>query len=394
MGRRWLPQTMVLVSVTIAASIAGPLVVPSLGASAATAFDPTGIVASEAAYVASAQITQCPGTPLQGAITLNALSQSDPTALAIEPYQANYGVQALIAAGGADLALAKDWLGWYVAHANWPDYNGLYGTVYDYTANVETCTMTAVTEDGHPRYDSTDAYAGTWLSAIKAYARADTADWGWIRSPYIADWLNQEAHMSVATLQGNGLTGARPDYPAEYLMDNAQVLQGLRDYEWIIENVLGSPRKAVYWQGVISRISTGITQALFRPVGQIAGAAPQYGSATDQLSPSWSECYPSATAQLWTVLDGVGPLARQAATWAQYKASYPGWLDTTPSYPDISCPLHDTESAAAYAAALAGDSTSALDWLASSDATWVAAGRPYPWTVQDSGLRALTAEAA
>ncbi len=350
------------------------------------------IIQSEAQYVASAQIHTCQGTPAYAAITLNAMTQSNATSLYISPYRANYGARALIAAGGSYLPLAKDWLSWYMNHANWPDYDGLNGTVYDYTANTTTCTLSVVTQNGHPFYDSTDAYAATWLSAMKAYAVADTGDWPWFRSIDVSQRLGQEAQVAVSTLMPNGLTWATADYHGQYLMDNTEVYQGLKDYVWLLENVFDNAAAASYWQNYVTTIANGIQNSMFADVDQAPGATPMYGWASHVTQTSWSVCYPDAAAQLWTVWTQVGPTSQQQATWAAYKMADSGWTATTPDYPDISCPLHDTEAPAAYAAATVGDRGGVDTWLESSEGNW--AGHPYPWTVSDSGFRAMAAQRA
>ncbi len=73
---------------------------------------------------------------------------------------------------------------------------------------------------------------------------------------------------------------------------------------------------------------------------------------------------------------------------------FPSWASTTPAYPDISCPLHYTEAPTAYAAAQVGDKQSVDLWLMNSQINWVNPGRPYPWTVADSGFSALAAQKA
>ncbi|PYS17665.1 MAG: hypothetical protein DMG17_08790, partial [Acidobacteria bacterium] len=60
----------------------------------------------------------------------------------------------------------------------------------------------------------------------------------------------------------------------------------------------------------------------------------------------------------------------------------------------ISCPLHYTEAPTAYAAAQVGDKQSVDLWLMNSQINWINPGRPYPWTVADSGFRALAAQKA
>ena len=225
------------------------------------------IIADEAYFVSLSQVEPCTGTSVRGAIALNPVSQN-PGSVYINPYRANYGARALVAAGSHYFPMVKDWLIWYLNHVNWPDYNGVYGTVYDYNANATACTEEPKVQPGdtHPFYDSTDAYAATWLSAMRAYAQANPADWAWFQFPDIVYWMDQEAHVSIYTLQPNGLTWAKPDYPRQYLMDNIEVLQGLNDYIWIAQNVLNDQGKVNYWTSYANTLSQGIQTYLWDDV--------------------------------------------------------------------------------------------------------------------------------
>ena len=351
------------------------------------------IIADEAYFVSLSQVEPCTGTSVRGAIALNPVSQN-PGSVYINPYRANYGARALVAAGSHYFPMVKDWLIWYLNHVNWPDYNGVYGTVYDYSANATACTEQPKVQPGdtHPYYDSTDAYAATWLSAMRAYAQANPADWAWFQSPNVVYWMDQEAHVSIYTLQPNGLTWAKPDYPSQYLMDNIEVLQGLNDYIWIAQNVLNDQGKVNYWTSYANTLSQGIQTYLWDDVNQ--GSNKLYAWASDQLNPSWLYCYPDGIAQLWPTWARYGPSSRRSATWRGYKSRFPSWASTTPAYPDISCPLHYTEAPTAYAAAQVGDKQSVDLWLMNSQINWINPGRPYPWTVADSGFRALAAQKA
>src|SRR5437867_887555 len=56
------------------------------------------IIADEAYFVSLSQVETCTGTSVRGAIALNPVSQN-PGSLYINPYRANYGARALVAAG-------------------------------------------------------------------------------------------------------------------------------------------------------------------------------------------------------------------------------------------------------------------------------------------------------
>jgi len=91
------------------------------------------------------------------------------TSAAIQPYVANYGAIGLAEASAISgdmtyAGVAWSWLFWYAAHM---DPTTGYVTDYDYANGVETSTGS---------FDSTDAYAGTFLAAAwDTYAATDNA---------------------------------------------------------------------------------------------------------------------------------------------------------------------------------------------------------------------------
>src|SRR3989442_6081695 len=89
----------------------------SLGAAPAQAGpNYTQIIADEAYFVSLSQVETCTGTSVRGAIALNPVSQN-PGSLYINPYRANYGARALVAAGARCMPMVIDWFVLYVYHA-------------------------------------------------------------------------------------------------------------------------------------------------------------------------------------------------------------------------------------------------------------------------------------
>jgi hypothetical protein len=133
----------------------------------------------------------------------------------VEPYFANYAAMGLSRAalltGNTSYANAAwNWLAWYSAH------EGPNGFVTDYTVSAtgaETSTGT---------YDSTDSYAGTFLSAVgMAYPTAPA------RAASVAAGIHGAINAILATQDTDGLTWATPTYHVKYLMDNGEVYDGL-----------------------------------------------------------------------------------------------------------------------------------------------------------------------
>jgi len=137
------------------------------------------IVQDEAYWISLAQIPQGRGAA-SGALAWYPFGSSD--LAQIRPYIANRAAVGMLMAGSYYHPMVKAWLGWYFAHLNRPDYNGVYGTVYDYDATPGTGVKAFVAnqQGQSPSYDSTDAYAATFLTLLRAYAEANPGDGGYL----------------------------------------------------------------------------------------------------------------------------------------------------------------------------------------------------------------------
>ncbi|HKS51154.1 MAG TPA: hypothetical protein VJS67_04735 [Pseudonocardiaceae bacterium] len=343
------------------------------------------IVLDEGYWVSTAQLT-CDGDG-SGAIAESRVAGSGK--VSVHPYEANVGARAMVAAGPRYLPMVKRYIQWYLSHLNRPDQYGVYGTVYDYDYDPVTCIGTYQRDPRTgeaPAYDSTDAYAGTFLSLVRYYAEANPADSSFLRSQQTTVDLQRIAEVITAMGRPNGLTDATPSYPAQYLLDNVEAACGLQDYSWFVANVLGNRAAAVR----PASQAAGIRSAIETQLWQASRTPGMYGWAADQLSPSWAKWYPDAIAQLWPVWELLGPSYRRSAAWHQFVSRWPTWVHSTPSF-GSSGVAHDPNAYVAYAAARVGDHAALDDYLSRSQVNWVDRGRPAPWTVADSGWRALAA---
>jgi Pentapeptide repeats (8 copies) len=339
------------------------------------------------AQLTAAQLTgaQLTGAQLTGA-QLTGAQLAGPGSVSVHPYEANLGARAMLAAGPRYFPMVRRYLQWYLRHLNRPDVNGLVGTVYDYDYDPRTCLGAPqphpITGE-RPKYDSTDAYAGTFLTLVAEYARANPVDHEFFRSPAVRADLEWIAEAVGATRGPSGLTGATPTYPAEYLMDNVEAQRGIEDYAWLLHAVLGDPAAAQVRYAEAGRIRDAIEARLWLAAGM-------YGWAADQLNPSWDTWFPDSVAQLWPVLDGLAGGGRPAALWAAFSRRWPMWTRSRPEYGAVDVE-HDPNAGVAYAAARVGDRAAVDDYLRSSEEFWARPGRPPPWTVDDAGFRALAA---
>src|SRR5579875_43649 len=133
----------------------------------------------------------------------------------LSPYVANYAALGLLDAYQVThdpslLQAVKQWQKWYLAHLN------ADGTIYDYSGDVGAWHSTN-------DYDSTDAYAATFMLLAWRYAQV-AKDPMWVRRLVTA--LPQLANAVRLTLRGDGLTMAKPNYLAMYTMDNVEVYRG------------------------------------------------------------------------------------------------------------------------------------------------------------------------
>lgn len=186
-------------------STAVVLAVLTIAAGAARAGDdgPTPALARCRDVICSAQLPD-------GAFRLSPTGD----AARIVPYFSNLAALALLSGDStdpADVHRVRRWIDWYTAHME------ADGTIYDFVGTVAD----------HPRTndrDSTDSYAATFLQVIDAYAnRAAPAE----RAAFIDPARKALAAIELTIDPVDGLTWAKPDYKAKYLMDNLEVCLGL-----------------------------------------------------------------------------------------------------------------------------------------------------------------------
>jgi hypothetical protein len=165
-----------------------------------------------------------------GAVTLQTDRQ------AVWPYVGNYaaiGLAAQAARSGDPQALSAAWrqVDWYAA-AEGPD-----GVVTDYTVAADLTLVSTGTED------STDAYAGTFLSATFATYNATPGHSRRAQLAAIAPGLDGALRAIEATQDIDGMTWAKPGYHVKYLMDQSETYSGLRAAARRFE-IRGDPARA------------------------------------------------------------------------------------------------------------------------------------------------------
>lgn len=139
----------------------------------------------------------------------------------------------------------KEHLQWHFDHINYEkDYNGISGTVYDYKAKLEDGTV--IEEYTNESYDSSDSYAAMFLAALWKYYEV-TGDSEFIINNSYKIKLVTGAMLSTLSY---GYTYCKPDYTIIYLMDNAEVYEGMVSSEKIFREVLKDEEDADYVQKI------------------------------------------------------------------------------------------------------------------------------------------------
>jgi len=328
------------------------------------------IVHREAAWIASLQF-ESGAIPNYG----EPLPNYD-GAYKVVPYFAHFGLLGLLEVP-EHAPVVRKYMDWYFARLNrTATETAPAGSVYDIAIAADRHTETPTGD-----FDSTDSYASTFLNVLRKYAET-TGDTAYLKA-HRSD-IELIAGAMLATKQADGLTWAKPDHKVKYLMDNAEVYEGLADMEWICEAVFGDEASAAVYRKHKEEVYAGIENELWSESRQ----AYAYAKMEDgtRIYPDWSRFYPDAPAQLfpiWTgMLEPSGERARKL--YDTFNAHHPGWpqLDKGDAFP---------WAIIAYTAALMGDRARVDEFLRAVRTAYIDNGHPWPWYVMESGCTMLAA---
>lgn len=281
----------------------------------------------------------------------------------INPYFANLAAIGWLQ-DPSKILQVEAWMQWYIHHLNWPDYNGLYGTVYNYTyANrVETPTH---------RYDSADSSAATFLTLAEALYNTKSAGAQAFVENTLGEYiLNVTGNIVTRLQQSNGLVVAKPDYRIEYLMDNSEDYRGLEDFANLAIQAWNDPGTASWYRVHASRIRSGIERVLYIPASKL------YYPYAGSPAPNLSTFYPDAVAQLYPAVQGVVPASSTPA-----KNSYVAFNDAWPGWTNLSFRSQTPFpwAVVSYAAYLDGDTASVNRYLANIQNEYENVTPDFPW---------------
>jgi len=295
----------------------------------------------------------------------------------IMPYFANLALTPVIKLSADYQGAVQKYMMWYFDHINrTPDDIGVVGTIYDYYQLPDGTEVTEKERDATKKnYDSSDSYAATFLSLANAYYQT-TGDSVFIKN-HLAD-LKLISSAIDATLQPIGLTYAKKDYHALYLMDNVEVWRGYQDFSELLAS-LKDPEAGLYFQKA-ENIRTAIEKNLWNEEKQ--EYTPYYGHTMN-----WNVFYADASANLWPVIFDLPEAQGERAVilWNKFLSAQPSWVNqTVDSFPWMSLAL---------GAVKAKDGVVLKTYLDNNEAKFFPA-RKWPWYIAESGwyMRVLMAQ--
>ena len=321
----------------------------------------------------------------------------------VDAYRGNFAALGLLAAGPAYYPNVERWAKWYIKHLNWPDNLNQAGTVYWYDVDPHACTeVRSTTSKGltTPGYDAQDSWAASYLTLIAAWAKVDPDD----ADPFIVNRshdLGAIANAAYSMLQPNsGLTGAKVNWTAQYLMDNSEVVQGLSGYIWIAANVLQDQNTVNQWTPRMQGINAAIQTNLWQQCGD-GFYCDAYGDSSHTLV----ACSPMQTSDTDYEYFWDGGLAGEAQVWPAFAGLAQNQSTAVFHALNEYCPTWKTmaglptnasgytllpDSAIGLAAALIGDTADANEWMKNAEMQWIS-NPQWPWTVFEAGNAIRTA---
>ncbi len=207
----------------------------------------------------------------------------------VNPYLLNVLSGSLVKQG-KELKSVRAYISWYFRHMNYPDYSGLTATVYDYHLGPGGKELAS------GAYDSADSYAATFIILLEEYSAA-AGDQSLIRR----EWKKVQdcVYVIVALQDADGLTRARRNSDAKYLMDNCEAYGGILAYQRLCL-ALGKKRDP-FFDAAAAAIKRGIKEKFY----DAASGKYCWGIAGGVKSGPGKAVYPDRFAQIFPFLFGV-----------------------------------------------------------------------------------------
>jgi hypothetical protein len=289
----------------------------------------------------------------------------------VRPYLANFASIGLAAAarssGNADYAAASwRWLAWYQAHM---DGNGF---VEDYDRVLGALVSTG-------DMDSTDAYAGTFLSAVRATFIV-TGDVARLRS--LQPGISAAVRAIELTQDVDGLTWAKPSYRVKYLMDQAETYAGLRSVA-ALAKTLADPALSTRATAAADRMEFAVHRSWNAAASSYDWAKHESGQ---WQQTDWSHLYSDSMQQIWAVAYGLADTSVRSTLVSTFLSAQPSWdLPTVMATYDSGQHLVGYWAPAAWAMQRVGRTDLAARAVERLRAGATTSNRAWPFTPSDAG---------
>lgn len=173
--------------------------------------------------------------------------------------------------------------------------------------------------------DSTDAYAGTFLSAVKDAWLATPAPDRARRLAEVAPGIDGALRAISAVTRPDGLTWAKPTWHVVYLMDQAETFDGLKSAA-VLLTAMGRYADATKALDAAARMAVAVDRLWNPTTNSYDWAVHESGvhQATD-----WGTLYPDTLQNAWVVAYGLVPAKRATALMSKVSAEHPELADAT-----------------------------------------------------------------
>jgi hypothetical protein len=233
---------------------------------------------------------------------------------AVWPYLSNFAAMGLARAfevtrDSRYINAAWQWASWYQAHMD------TQGFVTDYTISNGVLTSTGF-------MDSTDAYAGTFLLAVRDAFRADA---NLSKLNGLKTGIAKAVKAIEATQTADGLTWAKPTWRVKYLMDQGETYAGLLAAAELARK-LNNTTLANRATTDAKRMRTGVGTLWNSSVSAYDWAKHANDART---ATNWSYLYSDALQQAWSVAFGLVDPTRDVGLMTRFTTSQPKWAQPT-----------------------------------------------------------------
>lgn len=237
----------------------------------------------------------------------------------IRPYMANFAAMGL--ARAYQLTGDEDYIDAVWNYLNWyQDNKNADGYVHDWSYISSVWDEAPNTNLTNP-YDSTDAYAGTYLIAVRA---AYIADRNKTKLQSLEVGIQDAVNAMLSTQQSNGLMWAipGPSYQVQLLEDNVEVNRGLGACVELSQVLENSSLQNTCDDALVT--NTAGLETLWNNAGFYYWARHNNGALD---SPDWSTLSPDVMEEIWPVAWDIVSDSRAAILLDQLETNQPNWYD-------------------------------------------------------------------